>query len=101
MSTDGTGDGVLDVSVPFDADQHLDQAVVAEHMSAAQSPLNARETVVAHRTFSRVLQAVLLLKGHLKTVALGNRPPSSSVLSKLLFPDQLPLLLAMGVGDMK
>lgn len=64
VPTDGADDRVPDVAAAVDADQRLDQTVVAEHMSAAQGPLRARQALVAHRALSRVLLAVFLGECH-------------------------------------
>lgn len=66
MSTDGANDSVSDVSICLDADQRFDQTVVAEHMSTAQGPLSARQTLITHRTLELmcILLALRLEKCH-------------------------------------
>lgn len=68
MPTDWANDCVSYVSIA--ADQRFDQTVVAEHMSAAQGPLSAGETLIAHWTLVRVLLAIILVQCHR-----GNKTP--------------------------
>lgn len=64
MSADGANNSVSDVPIAVDADQRFDQTVVAEHMPAAQSPLCARQRLIAHWTLMCVLLAVFFVKFH-------------------------------------
>lgn len=65
MSADGTHNSVSDNPIAVDADQRFHQTVVAEHMSAAQGPLCARQALIAHRALPCVLLAVLLVLCHM------------------------------------
>lgn len=69
MSADRANNSVSDISIAIDADQRFDQAVVTEHMSAAQSPLCARETLITHRTLWCVLLTIFLRKFHWMTIS--------------------------------
>lgn len=64
MSTNRADDCVSDVSIAVDDDQRFYQAVVAEYMSAAQSPFGARETLITNWTLPCVLLVVFLVKCH-------------------------------------
>lgn len=61
VSAYGTYNSVSDDPIAVDADQRFHQTVVAEHMSAAQGPLCARQTLITHRALLCVLLAVLLV----------------------------------------
>lgn len=62
--TNGADDVVSDVSVSADAEQRFNQAVVAEHVLAAQGSVAARQTLVAHGALVALLHAVHIVKLH-------------------------------------
>lgn len=67
VSADGARDRVPDVPVAVDAHERFHEAVVAEHVSAAQGAFTAREALVAHRALLRVLRAAIFKEGHVET----------------------------------